>query len=149
MESRAAASNTRDQSQGGGGEEGNSQSEKHDRDEFPRVDEEEIPASPISEYASQIAFHPNQRRAAITTGEFGDGLQLYIVERVRDADSVADVAWQITEFEGIVAGMEWDANNRLRYNEWFTRYERKLPPSNKIFEPSVIDEMSFEGVNSL
>ncbi|PSP78174.1 hypothetical protein BRC81_09055 [Halobacteriales archaeon QS_1_68_20] len=60
---------------------------------------------------------------------------------------MADTAWRITETDGIVAGMEWTVDNRLRYDVNFTRYERKLPPSHKQFEPDVIEEFSLQGVS--
>ncbi len=128
---------------------GGSQGERNDRDEYPRIKDSEIPDEPITAYATQIALHPNQRRAAITTGVFGDGLQLYVLQRVDGRDSVADEAWRITDTDRFVAAMEWTVDNRLRYDVNFTRYERKLPPSHKRFEPTVVDELSFEGVNSL
>lgn len=121
----------------------------NDRDEYPRVDESAIPDEPISDYSTEVVFHPNQRRAAITTGRFGDGLQMYIVRRVSDESSVADAAWRITDTDGIVGAMDWTRNNRLEYDAAFKRYRRKLPPSQKVFEREVVEEVSFEGVNGL
>lgn len=123
--------------------------EANDRDEYPRVDESAIPDEPISDYAAELAFHPNQRRAAITTGAFGDDFQLYVVQRVADETSVADAAWRITDSDGIAGAMEWTRNNRLEYDDAFKRYRRKLPPSHKVFDRRVVEEVSFEGVNGL
>lgn len=127
---------------------GNSENNSHRR-EYPRVSKEAIPDESISEYATEIAVHPNQRRAAITTGKFGNGFQLYVVQRVEDEDSIAEKAWRITDSDGFVAALEWDVNNRLRVDESFTRYELKLPPSHKIFDRKTIEELSFQGVNSI
>lgn len=134
-----------DERGGNDGRNGDTPGEQNDRDEYPRVDD--VPDEPIAEYATQVAMHPNQRRAALTTARFGDGFQLYVVQRVQDSTSVADTAWRITETDGIVAGMEWTVDNRLRYDVNFTRYERKLPPSHKQFEPDVIEEFSLQGVS--
>lgn len=119
------------------------------RGEFPKIPDEKVPDAPVSSYATQIALHPNHDRAALSTAVFADVFELYVAEGVEDRDSVANALWRITDSDDLELAPAWRKENLLQYNQGFVRYERKLPPSNKVFESRVIEDPSFAGVNSL
>ena len=119
------------------------------RGEYPKLSEEETPPVPIAEVALQISYHPNQDRAVFSAGSFGDGLELYVAEGVSgEADTSSDI-WLLTDTDGPVLAPELTNDNLLKYNTDFTRFERRFPPSNRMFESEVIEEDSVQGVNSL
>lgn len=119
------------------------------RGRYPKVESDRIPERGLSQYITQVAMHPAHDRAAFTTAAFEGRFQLYVAEGVTDSDDTPNGVWQITDAGAMELGPEWRDGNFLRYNLGLVRYEVKLPPSNKVFEPTVIDEMSLAGVNSL
>lgn len=147
----SALASTKDPDESNNGEQSGSGngSNGREREEYPQIPDEEVPDVPISDYATQIAFHPNHDRVAFSTAVFNDSFELYVAEGVDDQDSAAEAIWQITDSERMELAPEWFQNNRIQYNQGYVRYERRLPPSNKIHAPTIIEDPSLEGVNSL
>lgn len=119
------------------------------RGEYPQIPDDEVPDVPLSNYATQVAFHPNHDRAVFSTAALGGGFNLYHAQGVESPDSSAESIRQITDSDELELAPELSQNNLLRYDQGYVRYERELPPSNRVFEPTVIQDPSFEGVNSL
>lgn len=119
------------------------------RGEYPKVPKDEAPTVPISDLATQIAYHPNHDRAIFTTAAWGEMFELYVAHDVSGPESTSSEIWRLTETTEPVLAPEFLKHNRIRYNRDFTRYERKLPPSNKVYESKIIEEYSTRGVDSL
>lgn len=119
------------------------------RGEYPKIPEGGTPTVPISAVATQIAYHPNHDRAIFTSAVFDERFELYVAEGVDGPAATSDDIWLLTDTERPVLAPEFLKNNRIRYNRNLTRYERKLPPSNKVYESEIIEENSLVGVNSL
>ena len=118
------------------------------RGEYPAVELGALDGIELSRYAIEIALHPNHDRGAFTTAVFGHGIQLYLADGIDSLDAAPESVRRVTDGEGLVAGLEWSRDNRLQYDRGLTRYERKIPPSNREYEPTVVEEVSLEGVNS-
>lgn len=118
------------------------------RGEYSVVELGELDGIELSKYAMEIALHPNHDRGAFTAAVFGHGIQIYLADGINSPDAAPESIRQVTDGEDLVAGLEWSRNNRLQYDRGLTRYERKIPPSNTVYEATVIEEVSLEGVNS-
>jgi hypothetical protein len=115
------------------------------RGRYPIVEEGLYADAPLQVAATESAMHPHQNRAAFTSTAFGDGYELYLAEGVDSTSDVPEQILRVTESSFFVNNLRWRKGNRLQYQRDFDMFIRKIPPSNKVFEPEPIEENAVQG----
>lgn len=101
--------------------------------------------APLNVYAIEVAKQQHHDRAVFTTTAFGDGYELYIADGVSSMADVPEIVYKMTNSSLFINNLEWLRGNRLQYEDDFQLLVRKMPLSNKMFEPEVMDENTLRG----
>jgi hypothetical protein len=113
---------------------------------YPTVDDLGVyEDAPLNVYAIEAAKQQHHDRAVFTTTAFGNGYELYIADGVSSVEDVPETVYKMTSSSLFINNLEWLHGNRLRYEDDFQLLIRKIPLSNKMFEPEIVDENTLKG----
>ena len=113
---------------------------------YPTVDEYGVfEDRPLEAYAIEAVKQPHHDRIAFTTTAFGDGYELYLADGLVSVEDTPKKVLKVTDDSLFVFSPEWLKGNRLQYQRGFSTLVRKVPLSNKEFDPIVVEEDTLRG----